>query len=353
MRVFENHSPAPSRRALIKSGLAGGFVLAFHLPVRATPVNEPEQPPDDTAGKFAPNAFIRIDHAGKTTLVMPQVEMGQGVYTALAMILCDELDGDYAGITLEHAPPNDKLYANPMLGLQATGNSNSIRAFWKPLRTAGAATRAMLIEAAAMQWQVDPATCTASNGKVMHAASGRALGYGDLVDAAGALPVPADPPLKDPKNFTLIGKPLKRFDTPNKTDGKVIYGIDTMLPGMKFATLAQCPGLWRQSSARGRQRCQSRHRRSADCRAGRSGRRRRRSYGGRQEGARCPCHHMGRRAERQNQFERHLGGLARRQQKDRRHSQNPLATSTKAWPKATGSTPTTSCRSWRMPPWSR
>ena len=125
--------------------------------------------------------------------------------------------------------------------MQATGNSNSIRAFWKPLRIAGAATRAMLIEAAATQWQVDPATCTASNGKVTHAPSGRALAYGDLADAASTLPVPADPPLKDPKDFTLIGKPLKRFDTPNKTDGKVIYGIDAMLPGMKFATLAQCP----------------------------------------------------------------------------------------------------------------
>ena len=99
----------------------------------------------------------------------------------------------------------------------------------------------MLVQAAAAQWQVDPASCTASNGKVMHAASGRALAYGDLVDAASALPVPKDPPLKDPKDFTLIGKPLKRFDTPNKTDGKVIYGIDAMLPGMKFATLAQCP----------------------------------------------------------------------------------------------------------------
>ncbi len=241
MRRYENHPSSPSRRALIKTGLAGGFVLAFHLPVTAAPVNEPEQPRDDTTGKFAPNAFIRIDHTGKTTLVMPQVEMGQGVYTAVAMILCEELDGDYAQIVLEHAPPNDKLYGNPMLGLQATGNSNSIRAFWKPLRTAGAATRAMLIEAAATQWQVDPATCTASNGKVMHAASGRALAYGDLVDAAGALPIPADPPLKDPKHFSLIGRPLKRLDTPNKTDGKVIYGIDTMLPGMKFATLAQCP----------------------------------------------------------------------------------------------------------------
>src|SRR5580658_7723242 len=237
--ALSNFGPLPSRRALVTGALAGGFVLAFRLPVKAA--NEPEQPRDDTAGNFAPNAFIRIDHTGKTTLVMPQVEMGQGVYTALAMILCDELDGDYTGITLEHAPPNDKLYANPMLGLQATGNSNSIRAFWKPLRTAGAATRAMLIEAAATQWQVDQATCTASSGKVMHAPSGRALAYGDLADAAGALPVPADPPLKDPKNFTLIGKPLKRYDTPNKTDGKVIYGIDTMLPGMKFATLAQSP----------------------------------------------------------------------------------------------------------------
>jgi isoquinoline 1-oxidoreductase subunit beta len=241
MRVFENQSLAPSRRALIRSGLAGGFVLAFRLPLRAAPVNEPDQPPDSTAGQFAPNAFIRIDHTGKTTLVMPQVEMGQGVYTAIPMILCDELDGDYAQIALEHAPPNDKLYGNPIFGIQVTGNSNSIRAFWKPLRMAGAAARAMLIQAGAAQWQVDPASCTASNGKVMHAASGRALAYGDLVDAAGALPVPKNPPLKDPKDFTLIGKPLKRFDTPNKTDGKVVYGIDAMLPGMKFATLAQCP----------------------------------------------------------------------------------------------------------------
>jgi len=241
MRALEKLISSPSRRTLIKGGVAGGFVLAFHLPLRAAPVNEPDQPPDSTAGQFAPNAFIRIDHAGKTTLVMPQVEMGQGVYTAVAMILADELDADYAQVVLEHAPPNDKLYGNPIFGIQVTGNSNSIRAFWKPLRTAGAAARAMLIQAAAARWQADPASCAASNGKVMHAASGRVLAYGDLADAASALPVPADPPLKDPKDFTLIGKPLKRFDTPSKTDGKVIYGIDTMLPGMKFATLAASP----------------------------------------------------------------------------------------------------------------
>ena len=106
-----NFSPLPSRRALMTGALAGGFVLAFRLPVKAA--NEPEQPPDNPAGQFAPNAFIRIDHAGKTTLVMPQVEMGQGVYTAIAMILADELDADFAAVTLEHAPPSDKLYGNP------------------------------------------------------------------------------------------------------------------------------------------------------------------------------------------------------------------------------------------------
>ena len=232
---------SPSRRAVLQSGLAGAFVLGFHLPARA--VNEPEQPPDSTVGKFAPNAFIRIDRSGQTALVMPQVEMGQGVYTAIPMILAEELDADFNKVELKHAPPNEKLYANPTLGVQATGNSNSIRAFWKPLRQAGAATRAMLVQAAAQQWQVDPASCTAANSVVTHTASGRSFGYGDLVDAAAALPVPQDSPLKDPKDFTLIGKPLKRLDTPDKTDGSAIYGIDAMLPGMKFATLAACPVL--------------------------------------------------------------------------------------------------------------
>jgi isoquinoline 1-oxidoreductase beta subunit len=239
MNPSERPQYATSRRRLLKGGLAGGLVLALHLPLRAA--NEPEQAPDNPAGQFAPNAFIRIDHAGKTTLVMPQVEMGQGVYTAVAMILADELDADYSQVVLEHAPPNDKLYANPIFGIQVTGNSNSIRAFWKPLRVAGAAARAMLVQAASQQWQVDASTCSAASGSVIHAPSGRTLGYGGLADAAGALPVPQDPPLKNPKDFALIGKPLKRFDTPNKTDGKVVYGIDAMLPGMKFATLAACP----------------------------------------------------------------------------------------------------------------
>jgi isoquinoline 1-oxidoreductase subunit beta len=239
MYSLEQLARSPSRRAVVRSGLAGVFVLGFHLPARA--VNEPEQPPDSTQGKFAPNAFIRIDRSGQTTLVMPQVEMGQGVYTAIPMILAEELDADFNKVTLEHAPPDDKLYANPIFGIQVTGNSNSIRSFWKPLRTAGATARLMLVRAAAQQWQVDPASCSTSNSVVSHPSSGRTLSYGDLIDAAGAQSVPQDPPLKDPKDFKLIGKPLKRLDTPNKTDGKVIYGIDAMLPGMKFATLAQCP----------------------------------------------------------------------------------------------------------------
>jgi isoquinoline 1-oxidoreductase subunit beta len=241
MRALERTRHSPSRRAVLRGGLAGVFVLGFSL--RAHAVNEPVQPPDTTAGKFAPDAFIRIDRAGLTTLVMPQVEMGQGVYTAIPMLIAEELDADFGKIALEHAPASDKLYANPMFGIQATGNSNSVRAFWKPLREAGAAARLMLLQAAAQQWQVDPATCSTANGVVSHADSGRTLGYGDLVDAASALPVPKDPKLKDPKDFTLIGKPIKRLDTPNKTDGKVVYGIDAMLPGMKFATLAQCPVL--------------------------------------------------------------------------------------------------------------
>jgi len=239
MAVVQKTSEAVSRRALLTGGLAGGFLLAFHVPVRA--INEPVQPPDDTAGKFAPNAFIRIDQSGKTTLVMPQVEMGQGVYTALPMILAEELDADFAQVMLEHAPPSDKLYGNPLFGIQATGNSNSVRAWWPHLRKAGAGARAMLVQAAAKEWQVDPANCTAANSVVTHKDSGRQLSYGALALAAGSEVPPKDVPLKDPKDFVLIGKPLKRLDTPDKANGKAVYGIDAMLPGMKFATLKACP----------------------------------------------------------------------------------------------------------------
>src|SRR3979490_1688403 len=239
MTVIE-HNPDISRRAMLTGGLAGGFLLAFHLPVRA--VNEPVQPPDVTDGKFAPNAFIRIDTAGKTTLAVPQVGVGQGIYTAVAMVLAEELDADLKQVTLEHAPANEKLYANPAFGIQATGGSTSLRAFWKPLRDAGASARAMLVQAAARQWQIEPASCTTANGEVTHKESGRKLSYGALAGAASSQIPPKGVALKDPQDFVLIGKPLKRFDTPDKATGKVVYGIDAILPGMKFATLAACPG---------------------------------------------------------------------------------------------------------------
>src|ERR1700680_3845176 len=186
MAAAEKISDGLSRRVLLTGGLAGGFLLAFHLPLRALTPNAPVQPPDDTSGKFAPNAFIRIDQAGHTTLVMPQVEMGQGIYTGVAMILAEELDADFAQVTLEHAPPNEKLYANPAFGIQATGGSTSVRVFWTPLREAGASARAMLVQAAAREWQVEPASCTTANGEVIHTESGRKLSYGALTTAASS-----------------------------------------------------------------------------------------------------------------------------------------------------------------------
>jgi isoquinoline 1-oxidoreductase beta subunit len=243
MTVQSIHRSPFSRRTLLRASAAagGGLLLGFCAPIaRAIAANATEGMQPD-AGPFEPDAFIRIDRTGKIALVMPQVEMGQGVYTSLSMIIAEELDAAFDHVSVEAAPPSDALYGNPIFGIQATGNSNSVRAFWKKLRTTGAAARAMLIEAAASQWKVDPSSCTADNSEVVHAASGRKLSYGALADAAAKLKPPANPPLKDPKDFKLIGKPVKRVDTPDKINGKALYGIDMMPQGVKFATLAACP----------------------------------------------------------------------------------------------------------------
>ena len=222
----------PSRRALLAA--AGALTLGFYAPLTGS-----SRAAEGDGTAF--NAFIRIDRQGQVTLIMPQVEMGQGVYTSIAMILAEELDADFAKVRLEHAPPDDAHYANPMLGFQATGNSNSIRAFWLPLRKTGAATRAVLVEAAATGWGVPPADCRTEASQVIHDASGRRAAYGDLVGKAAQLTPPADPPLKLAKDFRLIGQPLKRLDTPDKVNGKATYGIDVILPGLKFATLRASP----------------------------------------------------------------------------------------------------------------
>jgi isoquinoline 1-oxidoreductase beta subunit len=225
-----------SRRRFI--GLAAGttFVFGFYVPPRRT-----SQAAERAS--FAPNAFIRIDRQGDVTLIMPQVEMGQGTYTSISMIIAEELDADWSRVRVEHAPPDEKNYANPALTIQATGNSNSVRAWWKPLRQAGARTRACFVEAAARGWGVPPGECRTDNSTVIHDRTGRKVSYGALVDRAAAIEPPKEPPLKNVDAFRLIGRSLKRLDTPEKANGKATYGIDVMPAGLKFATLAASPVL--------------------------------------------------------------------------------------------------------------
>ena len=231
-----DESPKLTRRRFVEMSAAAVFLIGFVVPGRAARAAA-------GAGPFAPNAFIRIDGQGEVTLIMPQVEMGQGTYTSISMILAEELDADWGRVRIEHAPADEKLYANPDLSIQATGNSNSIRAFWKPLRVAGAAARACLVEAAARRWRVAPAACRTESGKVIHDQTGRTLVYGALVGAAASITPPKDPPIKDVTAFRLIGRSLKRLDTPDKVNGKAKYAIDVRPPGVKFATLAASPVL--------------------------------------------------------------------------------------------------------------
>ena len=235
-----------TRRHFITLGAtaSGGLLLGFSL-LRCGPGVDKTSSLGGVSGatgtQFAPDAFIRIDPNGRITMVMPQIEMGQGTYTSMPMLLAEELEVDLAQVNLEHAPPNDKLYAQPLIGFQATGGSTSVRGFWKPLREAGATARTVLIAAAAQKWNVDPSTCHAAKGQVVHSASGRALGYGALVAAASALPLPTNVALKDAKDFKLIGTPAKRLDAPEKVNGTAKFGIDTQVPGMKIATVMASP----------------------------------------------------------------------------------------------------------------
>jgi len=221
------------RRAVLKAAAAvgGAFVFGFQLPLGrgAAPA----------AQRFEPNAFIRIDRQGLVTLVMPQVEMGQGIYTSLAMVLAEELDVGADQVVLETAPANEKLYANPIFGVQATGGSTSVRAFWMPMRKAAASARAVLVQAAAKMWKVDPASCRTEHGQVIHEAN--KLAYGALIDHTAGVTPPQEPALKPVNSFKLIGQPLKRYDTPDKVNGKLQYGIDVLPAGVRFATLALCP----------------------------------------------------------------------------------------------------------------
>jgi isoquinoline 1-oxidoreductase beta subunit len=230
------NSPNLSRRGFLEMSGAAAFLFGFSVPLRTTHAAAKDS-------TFAPNAFIRIDRQGEITLIMPQVEMGQGVYTSISMILAEELDADWSLVRVEHAPADESLYANPDLGFQVTGDSTSIRAFWQPLRLAGGAARACLIEAAAHSWGVSTAECRTENSVVIHNQSGRTLEYGALVSRAAAVTPPKAPPLKEPSAFRLIGRSLRRLDTPDKVNGKATYAIDVLPPGVKFATHAASPVL--------------------------------------------------------------------------------------------------------------
>lgn len=227
-----------SRRAFLHAGAAvgGGLMIGWSLPIGSMPAAAASH-----AQPFAPDAFIRIDRAGKVTVVSPMIEMGQGTYTSLPMLVAEELDVDMSNVAVEHAPANAKLYGNPLIGVQMTGGSTSIRAFYLPLRKAGAAARQMLIAAAAKNLGADAGSLTTEPGYVVHSASKRRVGYGELVDDAAKLTVPTEVKLKDPSGFRIIGTPVKRLDVPGKVNGTAVYGIDVRLPGMKVATVAASP----------------------------------------------------------------------------------------------------------------
>jgi isoquinoline 1-oxidoreductase beta subunit len=234
----EAQSGTLSRRNFLRVGAAagGGLLIAFSLPPLFARIGAAA-----AADDFASGGFIRIGEDSRVTIVVPQVEMGQGTFTSCPMLVAEELEVDLSQVQTEQAPPSEAIYRNPVVGFQVTGGSTSIRAFYLPLRQAGATARHMLIAAAAATWNVDPDSCRAEKGGVTHIPTGQRLDYGALAAKAATMPVPKDVALKEPKDFKLIGTPAKRLDTPDKVNGKTVYGIDAKVPAMKVGTLAICP----------------------------------------------------------------------------------------------------------------
>ena len=239
-----------SRRAFLKTAALSGASLVVAFDGKRLLGAEKDKPKKEAAGKdstarFKPNGWVRIDGDGMVTLTIGKSEMGQGVRTSLAMILADELEADWSRIKLVQAQPG------PDFKQLETGRTSSVATSWKMLRQAGAAAREMLITAAAAQWKVDRAACTAAKGAVFHAASKRELKYGALVADAAKLPVPADPPLKKASDFRLIGKPTKRLERREIVTGAARYGIDKKIPGMLYASIERPP--WRGAKTKSSQ----------------------------------------------------------------------------------------------------
>src|SRR6266852_6210868 len=216
-----------SRRSFLTVGAAAGagLVIGFYLPHKDA----------SQVDVFSPNAYLRITPDNKVTIVVARSEMGQGVRTALPMILAEELEADWKQIEIEQAG------ASTLYGDQTTGGSASIRTTWDPMRKAGAIAREMLISAAASTWGVSRSSCAAENGTGKHAASNRKLSYGELAQKASTLPIPTDVTLKQSKDYKIIDQRLPRVDSPSKVKGEAVFGIDFRLPGMKYAAVSRCP----------------------------------------------------------------------------------------------------------------
>jgi isoquinoline 1-oxidoreductase beta subunit len=223
-----------SRRSFLKSSAvaSGGLLMAMHLPGTLGQAM--------AAGTVhTPNAWVHIADDNSITILAARSEMGQGVYTSMPMLIAEELNVDMAQIRVSDAPPA-AVYVNALLGAQITGGSTSVRDGWEKLRVAGAQVREMLISAAAAKWGVDRQQIKADKGMLL-GPKGLKASYGELAAAAAVLPVPEKPPIKDPKDFRIVGKRVKRVDTPAKVNGTAEFGIDVKLPGMVYATVQQCP----------------------------------------------------------------------------------------------------------------
>jgi len=228
-----------SRRDFLKTGAlaGGGLLLGFSLPLRVSLAEGAAR----SSKSFAPNAFIRIGTENLVTIIVNKSEMGQGVYTALPMLIAEELECDWTKIRVEAAPVDPAYNHTEWGALQGTGGSSSVRSTWTQFRKAGATARIMLVNAAAETWKVTPSACRAEKGYVIHDLTKKKLSYGKLALKAAKMEPPKDVPLKEPKDFNVIGKSMKRLDTPEKVDGKGMFGIDAKVPGMLIAVVARSP----------------------------------------------------------------------------------------------------------------
>ena len=219
-----------SRGEFLKVSTAAGtgLALAFHLPLWK---GLAAQTPDS----LKPNVWVSIDTSGAVVITMHRSELGQKIWTALPMIVAEELEADWSKVQVRQGD------LDPVYGGQTTGGSASVRTSYDKLRRAGATAREMLIAAAAQTWNVDRSSCRAENGAVIHVPTNRKLSYGELVETAAGLPVPEEVSLKDPRDFKLIGKSMKSLNAASMVDGSAVYGYDFKLPGMLTAVVARCP----------------------------------------------------------------------------------------------------------------